>query len=82
MIHDRDIWTLDRRRILSAFPFAADDPCANSTALRASEGWSFERFERNGEMASIPYLRATKDGESIEAPLRNFAWVRFEETPK
>ena len=43
------------------------------------DGWSFERFERNGEMASIPYLRAMMGQTTVEAPLVRWAWVEFEE---
>lgn len=84
--HSRNAWAgtylADLRPILSAFPMAdASDPCANAFALRAEEGWVFERFERPGEMAMLPYLRATKDGVTFEAPLTRFAWVRFAEEP-
>lgn len=75
--HNRDVWMLDRRPIISAM--LRDDP--EQGEWRASSGIVFERFERSGHMAMIPYLRATANGLTTEAPLENWAWVTFGEEP-
>ena len=77
-VHDRDVWMLDRRPILSAQ--LKDDP--DQGLWRASNGIVFERFERNGHMAAIPYLRATANGLTTEAPLENWVHVTFAEEPE
>lgn len=73
--HDANTWRYDRRPILAA-RLLDDEGDFNST-----NGCEFERFERDGEMASIPYLRVTWKGRTTEAPLRNWAWVQFGEAP-
>ena len=75
--HDPDVWTLDQRPILSAS--LKGDP--DEGVFQSSSGIVFERFERNGHMAAIPYLRATAHGVTTEAPLENWNWVSFGELP-
>lgn len=75
--HDPNNWTRDRREIVAAQLSA--HPAYE--VLLAIDGWSFGRFERNGEMAAIPYLRATKDDATIEAPLREWDFVEFSKDP-
>lgn len=73
--HNPNVWMLDRRAILSARLandwFDSNDP---------TDPITFERFERNGEMAMIPYLRAkSPHGIVTEAPLTHWAVVNFSE---
>jgi hypothetical protein len=75
MAHNPNIWMQDRR------PIVAARPTEYGSDILAADGVTFERFERNGEMASIPYLRATGPIGTIEAPLRNWAWVAFGDDP-
>lgn len=74
--HDRNWWNQDQRPII-----AAKLPAHPFDVLLSSDGFVFDRFERNGEMASIAYLRATRNGFTIEAPLSAWAWVEFGESP-
>jgi len=70
--HNPNIWMADLRLILAASLSDEREP------LLASDGFTFERFERSGEMASIPFLRAVNArGVAIEAPVRNWAWIEF-----
>lgn len=70
-VWERDIWRNDERPIISARLIGDEGE------FTAAIGCVFERFERAGEMASIPYLRVTWRGLTTEAPLRNWAWVQF-----
>jgi hypothetical protein len=75
---DRNTWNRDVRPIVaaqSAYPGGE-----GGSVLLTIDGWSFERFERCGEMAFIPYLRATRNGYSVEAPLSQWPWVQFAES--
>lgn len=70
--YTHDIWAQDTRPILAA--------AITGDIKLAIDGWEFQRFERNGSEAAVPYLRATKDGVSIESPLMNWQWVEFDVT--
>lgn len=75
--HDPNEWMADQRPILEAMLATQPD----DGVFYASTGITFERFERNGEMAAIPYLRATfpAGGRTTEAPLVRWAYVVFGE---
>jgi hypothetical protein len=88
MTHNRDVWMQDRRPIHSAVlghgqagRFLTSHPALDGQIGADRCGWTFERFERNGHMAMIPYLRATKEGATLEAPLENWESVAFGEDP-
>lgn len=70
-----DYWSTDERPIVAAR--LSSHPYGSEGIFLAADGWEFQRLERNGEMASVPFLRMTKDGNSIEAALRSFDWVEF-----
>jgi hypothetical protein len=73
--HNPDVWSADQRPIVGACLPSYE---FGGAILLASDGWEFERFERNGEMAPIPYLRATRlNGAILEAALREWSWVQF-----
>lgn len=68
-------WREDERPIvaarLSCYPYGIDG------TFLSTDGWEFERFERNGEMAAVPFLRLKKGPVEIESSLRSFDWVEF-----
>lgn len=72
---DRNLWSADKRPITAAHLSAHP-----SGTLLAIDGFTFERFERNGEMAPIPYLRAERGTFCLEAPLVHWDWVEFDES--
>ena len=78
MTDPRNVWALDTRPIRSAL-MESNDPAEVACPMEAQDGWVFERFERNGEMAMIPYLRVTRGTVCFEAPLTHWAWINVEE---
>jgi hypothetical protein len=67
--HDVNHWISDRRPILAAQ--LLDDQEAG--AYTDDSGCDFERFERPGEMASVPWLRVRWRDTETEAPLSRWA---------
>jgi hypothetical protein len=71
-------WACDTRPIIAArlpsYEYGGDG------IFLTSDGWLIERIEQNGEMAPVPYLRMTKNDQSIEAALGNFAWVEVKDS--
>ncbi len=76
--HNPDFFIFDRRPINEALLGSWDD----GVTFRASFGDKFQRFERSGEMASIPYLRVTHAEGVTEAPLTHFAYVQYAPEPE
>jgi hypothetical protein len=68
--HDTNHWLSDRRPILAAMMV---DGTPEPAVYTDRNGCGFERFERPGDMASIPWLRVRYRETEVEAPLSR--WV-------
>jgi hypothetical protein len=75
-VHNVNNWTEDRRPIRSAYLLDDNEP----GVYTAQSGCDFTRFERPGDMASIPWLRVRWNDIEIEAPLARWC-VAFDKDP-